>query len=68
MTQLKSKTVMTINTQSTIYMGLSTMAITSVYHIIVMIAMIDITPDNVIRYRKWKQSGNADGRYEVLEE
>ena len=34
----------------------------------VMIAMIDVTPYNVIRYRKWKQSGNADGRYEVLEE
>ena len=34
----------------------------------VMIAMIDITPYNVIRYRKWKQSGNVDGRYEVLEE
>ena len=36
--------------------------------VVVMIAMIDITPYNVIRYRKWKQSGNADGRYEVLEE
>ena len=34
----------------------------------VMIAMIDITPYNVIRYRKWKQSGNVAGRYEVLEE
>ena len=34
--------------------------------------MIDITPYKdlivVIRYRKRKQSGNADERYEVLEE